>query len=256
MEKSVKITLIIVIGVLILSSIITGTIIYLFSQNKGKPGEGQSTINVEGQYKIKVNPDLVIVYFRAETNGTTPKEAKDKNTEIVNKTINDLKKINISEEKIQTENFITYPEYDWVEGKQKLIGYKAVHLFKVIIDTAEIEKIIYVIDIGADAGVMISNINFELSIDKQNYYKAEALKMASQDAKAKAEAIASGVGKKIGKIISISGVSFDYYSWPIYISRGLSPIEEVQEAKKVIANIKPSEREVKASVYVVYEIID
>ncbi|MEM4152751.1 MAG: SIMPL domain-containing protein [Candidatus Pacearchaeota archaeon] len=244
MEKSVQITLIIVVAVLILAALITFLIL-----RKEAPS---NTISVQGQSTIKANPDLVIVYFRAETNGSTAQEAKDKNAEIVNKATSALTKIGIPEEKIQTENFNIYPEYDWIDGQQKFKGYKAVHSFKVILETAQIEKTGAVIDAGVDAGALISYINFELSTEKQNEYKAEALKLASQDAKTKAEAIATGLNKKLGKLVSVSDMSFDYYPWPIYRA---ADVGNVAEAKEAVTNIKPSEQEISARVSVVYQII-
>jgi uncharacterized protein YggE len=243
MEKSVQITLIIVATIIILAGI--GA--YLFSQSKAP----SNTISVQGFATIKANPDLVIVYFRAETNGSTAQEAKDKNAEIVNNAITNLVKIGILENKIQTIDFNIYPEYDWTDG-QKLRGYKAVHSFKVELDTAQINKVGTVIDAGVNAGSLVDYINFELSTAKQNECKAEALKQASQDAKTKAEAIALGLGKKLGKLVSVSDTSFDYYPWPIY-----KAMEEgnIAEAKAAVTNITPSEKEITARVSVVYHII-
>lgn len=243
MEKSVQITLIVVVAVLILAGI--GT--YLFLQGKTP----SNTITVEGQATIKANPDLVTVYFRVETNGSTAQEAKDKNAEIVNKATAALEKIGIPKDKIQTENFNIYPEYDWIDGQQKFKDYKAIHSFKVILETAQIDKVGSVIDAGVDSGAMIDYINFELSTAKQNEYKAEALKQASQDAKTKAEAMALGLGKKLGKLVSVSDMGFDYYPWPIYraVESG-----SVAEAKEAVTNIMPSEKEINARVSVVYQI--
>lgn len=245
MEKSVQITLIIVITILILAGI--GT--YLFLQGRTP----SNTVGVQGNALIKADPDLVTVYFRAETNGSTAQEAKDENAEIVNKATATLIKIGIPEEKIQTEDFNIYPEYDWIDGQQKFKGYKAVHSFKVELETAQIEKVGSVIDAGVNAGALISYINFELSTAEQNRYKAEALKQASQDAKIKAEAIASGLGKQVGKLVSVSDMSFDYYPWPIY--RAMEIEGTAEEAKEAVTNVRPSEKEISARVSVVYQIV-
>ena len=246
MEKSVKITLIIVAAALVLAGILVGIKVYLFLQ--GKP---PNTINVNGLATIKANPDLVAIYFRAETNGSTAQEAKNKNAEIVNRAIESLINLGIPENKIQTLDFNIYPEYNWVDGRQELIGYKAVHSFKVELETENIDKAGIAIDAAANASILIDHIDFELSQEKQNEYKAYALEKASQDARTKAEAIASGLGKKLGKIISVSDVSFEYYPWPIYRSE----IPNIKEAKLAVTNIRPSEKEITARVLVVFEIV-
>lgn len=244
MEKSVQITVIIVITILILAGI--GTYLYL----QGKTPS--NTVSVQGLATIKVDPDLVTVYFRAETNASTAQEAKDKNAEIINKAIVNLTKAGISKDKIQTIDFNIYPEYDWIDGMQKLRGYKAAHSFKVELETAQIDKVGSVIDAGVDAGALINYINFELSTERQNKYKAEALRQASQDAKTKAEAMVSGLGKTLGKLISVSDTGFDYYPWPIY--RAMEVGGSATEAKEAITNITPSEKEITARISVVYQI--
>lgn len=244
MEKSVQITLIIVIAFLIVAGVAT----FLILQGKTP----SNTVSVQGSALIKADPDLVTVYFRAETNASTAQEAKDKNAEIVNKATAALTKAGIPKEKIQTLDFNIYPEYDWIDGVQKFKGYRAVHSFKVELETAQIDKIGSVIDAGVDAGAMIDYINFELSTAKQNEYKAEALKQASQDAKTKAEAMVSGLGKQLGKLVSVSDMSFDYYPWPIY--RAMEMGGSAAEAKEAMTNITPSEKEISAQVSVVYQI--
>lgn len=257
MQKSVQITLIIVVGILILTGIVAGLIMAIFSKLKAE--SEVNTISAEGQATIKASPDLVTVYFRAETNGSSAKEAKDRNAEIVNKAIEALKKAGIPEEKIQTQDYNIYPEYEWnyETNERKLIGYKAIHSFKVELQTAQIDKVGSVIDASVDAGAMIDYINFELSTEKQNYYKAIALKQASEDARRKVEAIASGLDKSLGKLVSVSEISFDYYPWPIYRAMAQDEQQEAREkAKEAITNIRPSEQEVSARVAVVYKIID
>ncbi|MGB9708262.1 MAG: SIMPL domain-containing protein [Candidatus Pacearchaeota archaeon] len=244
MEKSVQITLIIVIAVLVIAGIAT----LLILQGRAPA----NTVSVQGNALLKADPDLVTVYFRAETNASTAQEAKDKNAEIVNKAAGALTKIGITSEKIQTMDFNIYPEYDWIDGKQVFRGYKAVHSFKIELETAQIDKVGGVIDAGVDSGALIDYINFELSTTKQNEYKAEALRQASQDAKTKAEAMVSGLGKQLGKLVSVSDMSFDYYPWPIY--RNIDMMGSATEAKEAVTNITPSEKEIRAQVSVVYQI--
>lgn len=244
MEKSVQMTLIIVVALLIISGIAALLIL------QGKVPS--NTVSVQGQATLKVDPDIVTVYFTAETNASTAQEAKKENAEIIDDAKTALINAGITEDKIQTQNFNIYPEYDWINGQQKLKGYKAVHSFKVELETAQIDKVGTVIDAGVNAGALINYINFELSTEKQNYYKAEALKQASQDAKTKAEAIASGLGKQIGKLVSVSDMSFDYYPWPIYSN--LMDARGGAEAKAAVTSITPSEKEINVQVSVVYQI--
>jgi len=243
MEKSVKITLIIVSAIIILALI--GVFVYS-SQKTG------ATVNANGQAEIKANPDLITVYFNVQTKGVDAKEAKDKNADIIDKVTIALLKQGFERKDIQTQNFNIYPEYDWVGGRQTQKGYATTHTIRIEMTTDKTDKIGKVIDAGVDNGASINYINFELSQEKQNQYKAQALKSATEDARIKAESIASGLGKKVGKVVSISTSDFNYYPWRAYDnSAGTATFAEVKSAA---TSIQPSEQSITANVQVVFEI--
>jgi uncharacterized protein YggE len=245
-NNSVKIAGMIVGGIIILA------LIGLIISTQISPVSG-NLVNVQGSAEIKAVPDLVSVYFSVQTNGTTAAEAKDKNSEIVDELITNLIKQGFERKDIVTENFNIYPDYYWDGNKQVSRGYLATHSIKVQISTDNAEKIGDVIDAGADAGAMIGYINFELSLAKQNEYKAEALKQATQDARVKAEAIASGLGKKVGKLVSVSDSSFDYYPWPVYTNSRMD-YSGAAEAKIATTSIQPGQQTINARVSVSYRI--
>ena len=243
MEKNVQITLIIAGAVILLALI--GTFVFLQS------GTSANTVSVDGTAKVKATPDLVAVYFNVETNGDDAKEAKDENAEIVDKVITSLLKKGFERKDIETQNFNIYPRYVWEDNENKQKGYTATHSLRIVLKSSMIAKTGDVIDAGVDAGAAINYINFELSQEKQNNYKAEALKLATQDAKIKAEAIASGIGKKVGKVISISTVDFGYSPWPLFARAEKTG---VMEAKAAATNIQPGEEDIYANIKVEFAI--
>ena len=245
MDKSVQKTLVIMIGIVALALI--GILAYSnFSS--------ANTITGNGQANLKVVPDKVGVYFNVETKGDTSKIATDKNAEIVDKLITELIKQRFDRNQIQTTGFNVYPDYDWVNGKQINKGYRATHSIIVQMSSDDSSEIGDVIDAGVSAGAGISYINFELSQEKQNEYKAQALKLATEDAKIKAGAIADGLDKKLGRLVSIRDNSFNYYPWPLYQAKEGATMD-VAEAKAATTNITPSEQEVSASVTAVFKLI-
>lgn len=243
-SDSVKVTWIIAGLIIVLVAV---ALIVFLSLRSG------TNVTSNGNAVVKANPDLVTVYFNVETNGSTAKEAKDKNSEIVDNVITELLKKSIERKDIVTENFNIYPEYDWSTGQQVFKGYKAIHSIRVHLSSGKMEKVGEVIDAGVDSGALISYINFELSQAKQNELKAEALRLATQDARTKAESMASGLGKRLGGVISVSDSSFDYYPWPIY--RNDLMVVGASEAKSAVTNIQPGLQEVNAQVSVTYRLI-
>ncbi len=246
METSVKITLIIVAAILLVGA--AGGFLYW----KANIHETATTINVNGDATIKATPDVISVYFNVQTNGTTAQEAKDANADVVDKVITNLIKIGLERKDITTSDFNVYPDYTWEDNKQKFLGYKATHSIKVQLNANNTDKVGSVIDGGIDGGALINYINFELSPDLENQYKAAALKKASEDARTKADSVASGLGKSVVGIQSVSESNFNYYPWRLYDNVAMA--SGGAEAKVATTNIQPGEKDVTAQVNVVFKI--
>jgi uncharacterized protein YggE len=243
LDKSVQITLIIVVGIVILA--ILGYVIFssiISPSNK---------ISVNGYSEIEAFPDLVGIYFNIETKGSTSEEATKENSKIVEELKDSLIMKGFDREDIKTQNFNVYPDYDWVSGKRINKGYKAVHSLKLELSTEDTSKIGLVINAGVEAGAGISYINFELTQEKQNEYKAEAIKQASEDARIKAEAMAQGLGQKLGNLVSVSDSGFDYYPWRVY---GAIEEADVAVAKEATTDIQPDEQKITARVSAVFKL--
>ena len=239
MEKSVKITLIIAIAVVVLGIIVSNSL----------PANGKNTISVNGQSQIEVIPDVIVVYFGVETEGATSKEAENKNSEISDALKTNLVLNGFAEKELQTVSYNIYPNYNWKEGGREIIGYRASHTMKVELTIDESDDLGKIVNSATEANALISSINFELTQEKQNEYKAEALKLAAQDAKIKAEAIAQGFGKRLGRLISTSDSNFYYY--PSVAYDGASMSKDIEEAT---VDIQPSEQAITARVTATYKI--
>jgi uncharacterized protein len=247
MDNSIQKTLIIMGGVILLAVI--GIITYSsFSPSNTVAGNGQAS--------IKVTPDVISVYFNIQTHGETSQEASANNSEIVDDLRTALIKEGFESDQIQTVSFNLYPDYDYSSGKQTENGFIATHSIKVELSTADSGKIGKVIDAGVSAGAGISYINFELSSAKQSEYKAQALTEATEDARAKAQAIATGLGKNLGRLVSVSDNTFNYNPWRMYSASDSSVGGAVsaEAAKVATTSITPSEEEVSASVTAVYKL--
>jgi len=244
-SDSIKVTWIIVGAVVVLAVI--ALIVFLSL----RPG---TTISTNGVSQVKAVPDLVSIYLNIETNGSDAAQAKNDNAEIVDKVTTGLLKLGINRDEITTESFNIYQDYDWSSGKQVLKGYKATYIMKVQLPSTKMNQAGSVIDVGVDNGALVNYINFELSLAKQNEYKAQALKQATEDARIKAESIASGLGKKVGGVVSIQDSGFYYNPWPIYRNDVMAM--DSSEAKAAIStNINPGQQDINAQVSVVFKLI-
>jgi hypothetical protein len=239
-DKSITITIIVVATILL----VTAMVLNSFAPQT-------ETVQVQGVSEITVVPDLISINFNIETKGKNASIAKDSNSEILNKLIEELGILGISRAEIQTVNFNVYQNYDWTTGKRIENGYIATHSVKVNIDADKTDLVGKILDAGIDAGAGVSYINFELTQETQNEVKAQALELAAKDAKNKAESLASGFNKRLGSLVSISTSDWGYSPWLAYEGSGLKASSDITE---VASNIQPSEQEISAYVTAVYKI--
>jgi uncharacterized protein YggE len=218
------------------------------------PTPQEVPVSATGVSQIKATPDLIGVYYSIETNGTTAAIAGEKNAKISDDLITALLKLGFERKDIETQGYSVNPEYvyDYRHGTQEFVGYRASHQIIIKFPTTNTHLIGDAIDAGINSGATITYINFELSITKQNEYKTEALKQATEDARLKAQAMAIGSGKTLGRLISISSSEFNYYPYRMYdtITSANAPV-----AKMEATSIQPSTQEVTAQVSVTFALV-
>lgn len=221
------------------------------------PSSGK-TVTVEGIATLKALPDVTSVYFTIETKGTTSVEAKDANNVIYEDLVEEMISAGFEEDDVKTESFNIYENTYWDGDYRKQItdGYKATRYLKMELFSEDSDKLSEVIDAGVDAGAGISYINFELSQESQNKYKAEALKLASEDATIKADAIASGFNKKAGRLVSVQISNFGYYPWNVYSAKSESGMtyEDSVAVQAAATSIQPSDQDITASVTATFKL--
>lgn len=242
---------------IVITSIISGVILVValafLLTFQPRSSINEDSITVQGISSVKALPDVISIHFSIETKGETSAEATQQNNEILENFTKAVIAEGFAKEDIKTENFNVYPNTYWENGRMKEDGYKAVHSLKIELSYEELNKVNELIDAGVKAKVGVSYINFELSQAAQNKYKAQALELAAQDAKIKAESIAKGFNKQVGKLISAQVNEFGYNPWNLYTSSAGGYAEDAVRAKEVVANIQPSEEEISASVSATYK---
>lgn len=241
LDKSVQKTLIIVGGILILAILI---MVFVNNTTYSK------TVSATGISTLKVTPDFVSVYFNIDTSGITAKEASEKNAVIFDDLEKALVAKGLDQKEIQTQSYNVYPNYDYRNGNSVIDGYIASYSLKIQVDVADKQKIGEVIDAGIGAGAGISYLNFEISEENQSIYKIEAIKLATEDAKAKATALAEGSGSELGSLVSVSSSDFNYVPW---LAASSDAVKE-ESGSAIATSINPSEQEISATVTAIFRI--
>jgi len=240
-----------VIAVIVVLVILVGG--YLALNSSG------AIVSATGESVLKVNPDKASVYLTIETRDKSAETAKVKHDEIVMKTEDSLISLGFDKDSIRTVSYNIYPDYDYSNGKQNQKGFIVYQ--QIVIETKDFDKVGKIVDSAVNSGALISYINFELSQEKQNEYKAQALEEAGKDAKLKAEATAKGLGKNIGYLVSVKNEEFNYgpviyYQKSFAVGEaGVSDIAVANaDARSAALSLSPSEIDVRAVLTVEYKV--
>lgn len=239
----------ILVGILILGILFAG---FFITRSTG------AIVSAQGESVIEVIPDKTSVSITIDVKNKTAQSVQESIKQISDKTMLALLSIGIDEKDIELQNYNIYPDYEWTpQGGSREKGFRGNQM--IIVKLSDFEKAPEVVDVAVNSGALISYINFELSQEKQNEYKAKALEEAGKDAKKKAESTAAGIGKKIGRLVSIESTEFNYAPW-VYYQKSYDSAEAIDmvaagsEAREAAISINPKTSEVRASVRVTYKI--
>jgi len=207
---------------------------------------GGATVSARGSSVLEVESDEAIVNLNIESREDSAQDAKNNVSEISDRVLADLKNLGL-EDKVELQGYNIYPDYIWNDDGREENGYVASQQISVTLE--DFDLIAEVLDVSVDSGALVSYISFELSDERRSELKSEALKKAGEDAREKAQATASGLGKNIGRLVSVKSEDFGFV--PYVVERqGL----ENAVAEGEVMNIAPSSLEVSATVEVEYKL--
>ena len=164
------------------------------------PPQGPPVIVTTGEGIVKQAPDRAWVIIAAESRARTAQEAQKLNTDAMTSVVDKIKAAGIAADAIQTTGYNLQPEFDYANGKQTLRGYVARNQVQVRVDALAKLGDIIAASVGAGA-TGVSNIRFDLK--DREAVERDALRRAVRDARARADAAASGGGVQIDRIIRI-----------------------------------------------------
>ena len=197
------------------------------------------TIDTTGTVTLMSEPNEVEVYLAVETEGTTAKEAQEKNSAAADKV---MKALVIYD--VETSSFSVSPRYDFSEGgRGEIVGYTARHSIKAT--SSDTTKAGNIVDLAVNAGAnRIDSVVFDLTDKKKEDLTKAALSDASQAAKKKADSIAGSLGARITRLSSVSETSSSFIP---YQRAGF-------DTSEAATAITPGDVEIRASVFGSWEI--
>lgn len=173
------------------------------------PGGGPPlpSIVVTGTAEVSAPPDRAMVSLGTVVEAKNALDAQKQIGQVMQRVIKDVKAQGIPDEKIRTAGLSLNPVYSHPAPKAgqepeapRIVGYRASNTVRVQVD--DMELVGAVIDAGITAGAnQLNSLSFDLRDDLK--FRKQALQLAAQEARAKAEAIASALNLQLGEVIEV-----------------------------------------------------
>ncbi len=158
-------------------------------------------ISVTGEAHQDFSPDQAVMNLSLVSRNANLAEAKQHNDALAKKLMAITTEFNIPAEKVATSGLYISPEYNYDNSKQRLIGYIVNRSLRITMDKMDIHERLLskIVDAGVD---QVSGVEFRLADPEAAAQKIRA--KAFENAKARAQTLATAAGVTLGKPISIS----------------------------------------------------
>ena len=163
-------------------------------------------LSVTGNGTVLVESDLAIVTVGVQETSKDVLEAQSTVNEKIAAIKQALLDTGVEESEINTDSINIYANYDYSDNTEVIVGYTARNSLSV--RTTDMDNVGSLIDAAFAAGAnTLDNVQFTVQDDTQA--REQALTMAVEDARRKADVLASAAGLQVASIESISegGVS-------------------------------------------------
>jgi hypothetical protein len=162
--------------------------------------DGPPVIVTEGRAVLKRAPNLAWVTVAAETRATTPAEAQDQAAQAMTTVQRAIAAAGIPDSAVRTTGYSLQPDVQYTDGRSRVRGYIARNQIEVRVD--DLSRLGAVLDAAGGSGATnMSGLRFDLA--ERASVEREALRLAVEDAMARASAIAAGANASVGLVVRI-----------------------------------------------------
>jgi len=202
------------------------------------------SIAVTAQGSVTAMPDVAYVTVGVTTQNADMQTAQENNAQAMNAMFEALKSAGLTDDDMRTTQFNAYPIYDYSSDIRKIVSYEVTNQVELTIK--DIGRVGEIIDVSVNNGANMTNaISFGL-IDEQSRYN-EALKLAVEAARAKADTLALAGGVKI---IGTQQITENTAGGEISRAYELAALDDASGSTP----ISTGDLDIQASVTVIYEI--
>ncbi len=164
--------------------------------------DNSRTVNVSGHGEVYLVPDIAYIYIGVRSQADTVSDALTSNNAQSQAISTALKNYGLEDKDIQTSSFNVYPQQEYSPEGQLTRTYYVVEN-TVFIKVRDLLKLGDILDGVTRAGA--NNINgISFDVEDRSEAEAQARKLAVDDARAKAQELATSAGISLGDLQTIS----------------------------------------------------
>lgn len=202
------------------------------------------SIRTTGEAEVTVQPDRARIDIGVVTQANSSKAAAEQNAQKLEATLARLRQLLGANADIKTVSYTLTPNYRYPGngGEPTITGYTATNIVRVTLD--DLARVGAVIDTATQAGAnRIQSLQF--TIKDEQPATAQALRDAAAKARRKADALASALGVRIVRVLTV-----------VESGGPVVPVRDVAFARAEAAStpIEPGTIEIRASVALTVEI--
>jgi uncharacterized protein YggE len=167
--------------------------------------ETERTVTVSGNGVVTLTPDIAYVQLAIVERSPQVANAQAAAAEVTARVLALLDKLGIDRKQVSTTSASIQPDYRWnqVKEQQELIGFIAQRDIQV--EVRNLDKLGEVIEGAVKAGVNQAQPPV-LDSSMRREARRDALALAAKDAQANAQTLASALGARLGKVVTINAV--------------------------------------------------
>ena len=162
------------------------------------------SVSVNAVGRVAREPDQAVLLLAVESTGQTAQQAARENATKMDRLVAALRRAGLGQRDVRTISYEIHPEYDQRRERTsapQIVGYRAVNMVQATIDS--VARVGSIIDAAVAAGSnRIAGLNFRLR-DAESAHR-EAVREATQRARAEAQIVAEALGMRLGTVINIS----------------------------------------------------
>jgi uncharacterized protein YggE len=156
--------------------------------------------SVIGEGIVKATPDRAWIDVGAESRAASAREAQRRNTELMTPILDKIRGAGVPADAIRTIGYDVQYEWEFVNNKRVGKGYVARNTVEIRVDA--IDRVGEMLEIAAGSGATsLGGVRFDLKNRAQ--LERDALRLAVEAARAKAQAMAAGAGRSVDRILRI-----------------------------------------------------